>query len=149
MISIRSCCRWAGFRLWAEAANTSEPFDAILGFSQGALTAATFVAHLQANDLPLPRAAILCGGFRIPFPIEAAPFWPPREPLRVPSLHVIGVRDTVVAPCRSEELVRDFADAETHTHELIGSPRAYAGHVLPWDGAFHDRVATLLHRVVP
>ena len=63
--------------------------------------------------------------------------------------HVIGVRDTVVAPCRSEELVRDFADAETHTHELIGSPRAYAGHVLPWDGAFHDRVATLLHRVVP
>ena len=72
-----------------------------------------------------------CGGFRIPFPIEAAPFWPPsRAPLRVPSLHVIGVRDMVVAPCRSEALVRDFADAETHTHELIGRPRAYAGHVL-------------------
>ena len=63
---------------------------------------------------------------------------------RTPSLHVIGIKDTVVAPCRSEELLDAFAAPAVHRHELVGAPRAMGGHVLPWDPPFHQRVASLI-----
>ena len=123
-----------------------EPYDAILGFSQGALMASLLAAHLveKRGEVQPPRGLVLCGGFRLPYPAEAKSLWPPSTPLRVPSLHIIGVQDTVVAPCRSEELMSEFDRPEVWRHELIGEPRAYGGHVVPWDSAFHDRLARFL-----
>ena len=118
-----------------------------ISLATGALTAALLVAFLRDKDdanLPPPRFAILCGGFQRPWPAEVTSFWPPRAPLRTPSLHVIGIKDTVVAPCRSEELLDAFAAPAVHRHELVGAPRAMGGHVLPWDPPFHQRVASLI-----
>jgi len=160
---------------WDTAARENSPFDGVLGFSQGALTAAIFLAFLQQQhrspppylssisatslrrplghhrrarrpDAPPPRFAILCGGFRRPWPAEAGGYWPPPQssPLPTPSLHVIGERDTVVAPCRSEELLAAFVGPSVHRHDLVGEPAAMGGHVVPWDEPFYVSVAALL-----
>mmetsp|Transcript_33168 Transcript_33168/g.106661 ORF Transcript_33168/g.106661 Transcript_33168/m.106661 type:complete len:311 (+) Transcript_33168:38-970(+) len=60
------------------------------------------------------------------------------------SLHVIGERDTVVAPCRSEELLAAFVGPSVHRHDLVGEPAAMGGHVVPWDEPFYVSVAALL-----
>ena len=60
------------------------------------------------------------------------------------SLHVIGERDTVVAPCRSEELLAAFVGPSVHRHDLVGEPAAMGGHVVPWDAPFYVSVAALL-----
>jgi len=128
-------------------------FDGVLGFSQGGLTASLLCAHLQANrpDLPQPRFAITCGSFAKPYPAEVAAFWPPASPLQVPSLHSLGELDTIVAPFRSEELSAQFATPRVYRHWLVGQPRGFGGHVVPWDTeaagpgcCFADAVAELL-----
>lgn len=125
-----------------------DDFDGILGFSQGALMASLFLAYLRERRLRAPAFAVLCGGFRRPWPAEATPYWPPRPALDVPSLHVIGTRDAVVAPFRSDELCAEFSDFDTYRHALIGEPRCYGGHVLPWDSPFHDRLARHILRAM-
>ena len=65
------------------------------------------------------------------------------RPLRR-SLHVIGERDTIVAPCRSEELLAAFVGPSVHRHDLVGEPAALGGHVVPWDEPFYASVAALL-----
>lgn len=130
-------------RMWA-----SERFDGILGFSQGALTAAIFSSYLreQMPRLPQPRFTILCGGFLRPYPLSTERWWPPKPELELSSLHVIGRADTVVAPCRSQELTSAFVGAAVHYHSLIGDPRAYGGHVLPWDDEFYTVAAEFVKR---
>jgi len=130
-------------RVWA-----SQRFDGILGFSQGAVTAAMFSSYLreQTPRLPQPRFIILCGGFLRPYPLSAKKWWPPKPELELPSLHVIGQADTVVAPCRSQELTTAFVGATVYCHSLIGDPRAYGGHVLPWSHEFYTVAAEFVKR---
>merc|ERR1712216_650532 len=98
--------------------------------------AALLCGHLRCKrpDLPQPRFAIFCGGFAKPFPEEVAEWWPPK-PLEMPSLHSIGELDTIVASFRSEELLPCFVDPVVFKHRLVGHPRAFGGHVVPWDVA--------------
>ena len=141
-------------RSWAEAADRGLPFDGVLGFSQGAFTAALLCAHLREKrpELPQPKFAVLCCGFMRPWPPQAQPWWPPAAGgLATPSLHATGREDAVVARVRSDELAALFRDAERVEHSCRGHPAAHRGHVVPWRGhpdgeAFFDRVEALVRR---
>ncbi|KAJ1988954.1 Ovarian cancer-associated protein 2 [Dimargaris cristalligena] len=98
------------------ALETMGPFDGILGFSQGAAivaivlliiadqkkTALKGVApssdfHFQVSDPSLlPRFVILYGGFQVNVK-ELAQLYQP-EAVEIPSLHVIGQSDVIIAP---------------------------------------------------
>jgi hypothetical protein len=127
----------------------------------------------QPTKMYQPVFAMLCGGFARPWPVEASQYWPPSffpseerhaaekesthstpsRLLEIPSLHIIGRSDAVVAPCRSEELCdmytgnTDGVSRRTYHHDLIGAPPEHGGHVLPWTEDFHDNVAMFLDDV--
>ncbi|GMH39510.1 hypothetical protein BSKO_07408 [Bryopsis sp. KO-2023] len=86
-----------------------EPYDGLIGFSQGATAAALFLAcaQLQDLDVPLPKFVILVGGFLPHDPgfaesiIKGAP--------STASLHLFGENDTLVEPSRSKNLMGSFS----------------------------------------
>ncbi|XP_034608494.1 esterase OVCA2 [Trachemys scripta elegans] len=90
------------------------PFDGLLGFSQGAALAALLCALQQRGDARFPfQFAILVAGFKS----RAAPhsgYY--REPIAVPSLHVLGDTDRVIPPGLSRELASHFVDPAVLTH---------------------------------
>eukprot|EP00928_Gymnodinium_smaydae_P050000 TRINITY_DN33609_c0_g1_i1.p1 TRINITY_DN33609_c0_g1~~TRINITY_DN33609_c0_g1_i1.p1 ORF type:complete len:288 (-),score=26.39 TRINITY_DN33609_c0_g1_i1:431-1294(-) len=147
-------------QMWDTAAKSGQTFDGILGFSQGTLTSVIFSRHLAIKrpDLPAPRFIVLCCGFMRPWPASAHTElnWPPAAgTLTTPSLHLLGTEDTVVAKCRSLELLRLFdpATASVHEHRLRGSPMAHGGHLIPWPGidgdeAFFDKFASFLRNAL-
>jgi len=125
---------------WDTAARENSPFDGVLGFSQGALTAAIFLAFLQQQhrspppylssisatslrrplghhrrarrpDAPPPRFAILCGGFRRPWPAEAGGYWPPPQSSPLPT------------PCACTTLPRHLACPPGSTARADTHPR--------------------------
>jgi ribulose-5-phosphate 4-epimerase/fuculose-1-phosphate aldolase len=128
---------------------------------------------VKQTNMYQPAFAILCGGFARPWPAEASPYWPPASfpneerlvapyetvqstasrLLEIPSLHIIGRNDAVVAPCRSDELCDMYTknvggiSRQTYRHDLIGAPSEHGGHVLPWTEDFHDKVAVFLDDV--
>ena len=129
-------------RSWA----ASGGFDVLLGFSQGAMTAAMLIERLRRAGGPQPRCAVLVSGFMRPRPLATAQSWPPGSSIATPSLHVIGLEDTVVANCRSEELMALFDMPSVWRHSLIGHPAGYGGHVVPWDDPFLDALAAFVRR---
>ncbi|CAM4665416.1 unnamed protein product [Lepidochelys olivacea] len=84
------------------------PFDGLLGFSQGAALVARVCALKQRGDARFPfQFAVLVAGF------ESSG---DREPIAVPSLHVLGDADRVIPPARSRELAARFVDPAVLTH---------------------------------
>lgn len=74
------------------------PFDAIMGFSQGAALAAALIAHhakVDPSATPLFRAAVfLCGG--LPWESSGMVRIAPRPdvwPINIPTAHVVGKLD--------------------------------------------------------
>ena len=88
---------------------STEHFDGILGFSQGAGAAAMLAAELE------PRFAILISGF-VPRDASAGAKLFAGVPASCPSLHVFGLEDTLVLPERSRALVGCFANAAVISH---------------------------------
>lgn len=104
-----------------------ERFDGVLGFSQGAAVAGMLAAEFR------PRFAILISGF-VPKDEEvAAGLLAGVE--GVPSLHVIGLADTIMLPERSRALAACFAGATVAEHE--------GGHMIPSKAVKADLVAFL------
>ncbi|CAM5110652.1 unnamed protein product [Natator depressus] len=84
------------------------PFDGLLGFSQGAALVARVCALQQRGDARFPfQFAVLVAGFESSCD---------REPIAVPSLHVLGDADRVIPPARSRELAARFVDPAVLTH---------------------------------
>ena len=98
------------------------PFDGLLGFSQGATLGALLCLAPSSPPLPPLRFAVLVSGFM--------PRDPALEPLRVPlpSLHVMGEHDQLVAAASSRRLSDCFAGATIHSHE--------GGHLVPSSADF-------------
>ena len=90
-------------------------FDGVFGFSQGAAAAAMLCADVR------PRFAVLVAGFVPRDNAAAAPLHAGLD--GVPSLHVIGRSDAVVAPARSRALATLFGGAHILEHD--------GGHMLP------------------
>ena len=114
--------------LVAEEEERGGAFTGVLGFSQGAVAAAT----LCARERSALRWAVLISGFA------------PRDPrasfgaqLHVPTLHVIGTADAV-APEATRALAQHFVAAESVEHDK--------GHVAQLPAEARQRVVDFLHR---
>lgn len=105
------------------------PFDAVLGFSQGAACAALLVGA----GLPIGRA-ILIGGFVSNDPEHATLY----ANLSLPSLHVIGQADRIVPPEASLALAARFTEPTIFEHD--------GGHVIPKSEAARSVLAAFLSR---
>merc|ERR1712039_853720 len=80
---------------------------------------AVLVAALKNAGTPLPRFVILISGFGSPCP-EGLPFYPPAEPLEIPSLHIFGRQDTGIPPELSRKLSTFFSPASAVLYEHEG-----------------------------
>ncbi|XP_068272003.1 esterase OVCA2 [Nyctibius grandis] len=90
------------------------PFDGLLGFSQGAALAAMVCALRARGDPRFPVAfAILVAGFASRAPAHGHFY---REPIALPTLHVVGDADAVIAAPLSRELARHFVEPVVLSH---------------------------------
>ncbi len=103
---------WARTRDWLQALCARERFDGVFGFSQGAALAA-IVAGMCALSF---RFAILVGGF-MSSDEDHAPCYQHLRDAEVPSLHIIGRADGVVASPASHQLASCFRAPVVLEHE--------------------------------
>ncbi|OQS03251.1 serine hydrolase (FSH1) [Thraustotheca clavata] len=101
---------------------TQGPFHGVFGFSQGGMFAGHLLALEESND---PRRL----GFSFGIFCAAGPMTDPKfkivpeQPLKAPTLHIMGEQDEVVAMNRSQELAEMFQDAQVFVHP--------GGHYIP------------------
>jgi pimeloyl-ACP methyl ester carboxylesterase len=112
-----------------------ERFDGVLGFSQGAAAAAMLCAEMTD---PKPKFALLVSGFVPRDRAAAAALLAGVD--AVPTLHVVGRADALVAPERSRALAALFDGATLVEHE--------GGHTTPSSPDVRKEVAGFLERVV-
>lgn len=105
------------------------PFDGLLGFSQGAALAAMVCALRARGDPRFPVAfAVLVAGFVSRSPAHGHFY---RDPIALPTLHVVGEADAVIAAPLSMELARSFVEPVVLTHPgghfvPVGAPQKKA-----------------------
>ncbi|KAI9256207.1 serine hydrolase FSH [Sporodiniella umbellata] len=106
------------------------PFDGIFGFSQGACLAAvllTALEHRTSIDLlkevnhPDFKFGILAAGFKPTSQKATQDFW--ALPITTPTLHMIGLEDTLITPEMQQTLVDQCIDPVLIKHS--------GGHVVP------------------
>jgi predicted esterase len=119
--------------LLKSAVSDGEPFG-VLGFSQGAVLAATLAALAQRGEFARPAFVALVAG-RVPRAEALAPFF--EGVLSVPSLHVWGERDVM-----AKEWAPQLADKfDPETREVV---RWNGPHVLPTFGPAADALVTFV-----
>ncbi|NXD31861.1 OVCA2 Esterase, partial [Spelaeornis formosus] len=97
------------------------PFDGLLGFSQGAALAAMVCALRARGDPRFPVAfAVLVAAFASRAPAHGHFY---REPIALPTLHVVGDSDAVISAAISRELARCFVRPALLSHP--------GGHFIP------------------
>ncbi|KAJ3268055.1 Ovarian cancer-associated protein 2 [Borealophlyctis nickersoniae] len=114
-------------RFLQEFWSTNGPFDALLGFSQGATMSVLLAATLPPH-LPKPKFLFLSGGYA-PHTTPSHNVLSPTKKLDIPSLHVIGRADTVVPASWSEALVTCFEDRGDQPVVVVH----HGGHYIPTD----------------
>jgi acetyl esterase/lipase len=98
------------------------PFDGVLGFSQGAALAGLLVGLRAPDGRPTPERplafgfAILFSGFPSNDP-ELARLYARRDSYALPSLHVFGRADGIVAPAVSRALAAQFGEPVLVEHD--------------------------------
>lgn len=112
----------ASLTLLAETFEKDGPIEGIIGWSQGAILATVLIGELLRHRQPRFQFnwAVLCAGA-----LPADPRFQPdiAGPLTLPSLHVIGTKESVQMKHRCEALFNRFVGAER-----LDPP---VGHVLP------------------
>lgn len=107
---------WDRTREWlVDTFERQGPFDGVLGFSQGAALTALVPGLSAVEPVVAPRFVIIVSGFRSLAPAHAELF-AHRDAYRLPSLHIIGDNDMVVAPADSRALATLFPGARTVRH---------------------------------
>jgi hypothetical protein len=120
----------AVWRAQASADADEQPYDGLIGFSQGAALG-HYIAATQASQARATpfRFFMLFGGF--PFrpsePSDVVRAASHDEPLLLPSLHAFGERDTIVKPSYSRRLADLFGSDGRVVHEHGGGHVVYAG----------------------
>ncbi|XP_072209345.1 esterase OVCA2 [Excalfactoria chinensis] len=98
----------------AAALRERGPIDGLLGFSQGAALAAMVCAMSARGDPRFPVTfAVLVAAFASRSPAHRHFY---RQPIALPSLHVVGDADAVIAAHLSAELARCFVEPVVVTH---------------------------------
>ncbi|XP_071303863.1 esterase OVCA2 [Agelaius tricolor] len=115
------------------------PFDGLLGFSQGAALAAMVCALRARGDPRFPVAfAVLVAAFASRAPAHGHFY---REPIALPSLHVVGDTDAVIAAALSRELAQCFVEPVVLSHP--------GGHFIPAAAAQKKAYLEFLERFCP
>jgi hypothetical protein len=130
---------WERTRAWAvELFGAHGGFDGVFGFSQGAaltgLLAGLRDAHAGEPGADISfRFGVMVGGFKsdAAHPVDLF-----THPLTIPSVHVIGNRDTIVAASESRLLASQFVDPLVLEHP--------GGHVIPGDPRVSGPIAQVL-----
>eukprot|EP01006_Ploeotia_vitrea_P008525 TRINITY_DN20416_c0_g1_i1.p1 TRINITY_DN20416_c0_g1~~TRINITY_DN20416_c0_g1_i1.p1 ORF type:complete len:265 (-),score=113.20 TRINITY_DN20416_c0_g1_i1:8-733(-) len=113
------------------------PFDAVVGFSQGACVAGVLSAiNRNARNPALAddkrfddirfKAAVMIGGF-IPRDVQLHKLFDAEQPISTPTLTVYGKNDTAVQPASSIALSKCFETSHTFVHD--------GGHFVPTNAA--------------
>ena len=108
----------------------------VLGFSQGAMLAATLAALSARGSFPQLRCTVLVAG-GVPRARDLSPLF--AEPIAVPSLHVWGERDPI-ASSSAPRLAECFQQAQRETVTWSGS------HAIPHSGAARATIARFVHQ---
>lgn len=125
---------WDTTREWLRALIPEQGPVGVLGFSQGAMLAATLAALSARGGFPTLRCAVLIAG-GVPRARELSPLF--SEPIAVPSLHVCGERDPIAADS-APLLAQCFQEAQRESVSWFGS------HAIPQRG----NAATAIARFV-
>jgi acetyl esterase/lipase len=137
---------WSRTRDWLQALCAEQgPFDGVFGFSQGAALAALLVAMCALDPHGAGRHArlgfaIVVGGFPSNDARHAHLFEAPGG-IAVPSLHIIGQRDTIVPSGTSRALAARFAAPVIVEHD--------GGHVIADTPEVRDATARFLDGMAP
>ncbi|CAD7700868.1 unnamed protein product [Ostreobium quekettii] len=121
------------------------PVDGLLGFSQGATAIALFLAWVKTRgiELQLPPCAILVGGF-LPRDPHFAKLVQDAKPA-ISALFMSGLKDTLVEPFRSEQLMSSFdpsAQLQIYHHD--------GAHMMPTcTGSVKQEVVDFLMSAIP
>ncbi len=118
----------------ALAADASEL--AVLGFSQGAMLAAAIAAQSSAGTFPPLRFAVLIAG-RKPRAAALQPLF--EEPVRVPSLHVLGDADRLTG-AHGPALAERFDPGTREVHRWPGP------HMIPTRGPAAAAIVDFVRR---
>ncbi|BES92466.1 ovarian cancer-associated gene 2 protein [Nesidiocoris tenuis] len=115
----------ASIEIVKEAVLNNGPFDGILGFSQGAALLGVISAYInsKAIDFPELKFVILVAGYK--YQLKEDYF---NEIINIPSFHVIGDTDQIIAKERSELLRQSFKDPQILSHK--------GGHYVPCSSEF-------------
>lgn len=134
----------AKYEGWQQSVDSLRPLlarsqpVAVLGFSQGAMLAATLAALSEHGEIPaLACGVFLCGS--APRAVALRPYF--SEPLQLPSLHVYGQRDTLMKDA-PRHLAECFEAQGRQVVEFDG------GHVVPRRGEAAQRIVDFLSAAV-
>jgi predicted esterase len=111
---------------------------AVLGFSQGAMLAATLAALSARGSFPTLRCAVLIAG-AVPRARELSPLF--SEPVAVPSLHVWGERDSMAADS-APRLAQCFQESQRESMSWSGS------HAIPQRGDAATAIARFVREQI-
>jgi pimeloyl-ACP methyl ester carboxylesterase len=130
---------WERTRDWAIELLDERPFDGILGFSQGAALAGLLAGVRDQQAAPnWFGSVIMVGGFASALPQHQHLF---RRKLDLPSIHVVGRRDTIVPRSESLLLAERFANPVILEHD--------GGHVIPDDPAITAAIGDFIASHAP
>jgi predicted esterase len=129
---------WEATRARIAAELAAQPRAGLLGFSQGAAVAAALAAASSHGLFPPVRFVIAIAGF-LPRAHDIAPLF--AEPVRVPSLHVWGLADSMAK--HAPQLAERFDPAQ---RELVTWP---GRHTIPTTGAAAETILAFVQRHAP
>ena len=111
-------------------------YDGLLCFSQGAALGGLLCLFQHTGKLPFTfNFCILVSGF-VSDKHKDKFATLDEERIRIPSLHITGEKDSIIAGSRSEELAEHFLDGQVCRHP--------GGHYLPYTGDTKDAVLGFL-----
>ncbi len=129
---------------------SDKPFDAVIGFSQGACLASLLCARASAavissvpSCLTQLKAAIFISGFARPLPKSDLSHYSTKVGALNPqfdTLHVYGLSDDHIPKEKSEELAAMYGNSRIHVHS--------GGHIIPQKAADVTVIAEFLVRAM-
>ncbi|KAG1454759.1 hypothetical protein G6F46_002473 [Rhizopus delemar] len=123
------------------------PFDGIFGFSQGACLAAVILVALEhRNTIPLFRDfdhpnfkfGMVAAGFKPSSQKATQDFW--TQKISTPTLHMIGMEDSLITPELQQTLVDQCIDPVVIRHN--------GGHVVPSNAPSRNEILAFVSKFV-
>lgn len=122
---------------------TKGPFDAVMGFSQGAALACSMIIdHAKTHDVPLFKAAVfICGAAPYEaFGKETIQPTPGEYLVKIPTTHIVGKQDEIYDLSMQLYGLCEPSKAEFYDH---GSR-----HLIPFDGKNTEAMIAAIEKTI-